>query len=522
MFNPYARFVPAGNDHKRNSHIGHTTALLFGFLLLVPVFCRAEIVKGPILLRIDKDKAALMWEATTAGDDEVQYGSDGLDLTVTSKPIAVLDRRGNATVTCYVHKVWLTNLEPGSTCNYRIISGGNTSPQYRFRTLQQNPGIIRFAVYGDCRTHPRTHRQIIEQIIKANVDFVINDGDLVATGSQYEDWSRQFFDPVRGLAESVCIYPVRGNHDTGTFFDKFFVVDGQDNYPFAVANTWFFLGDNTSDGLSTAKLIDIIAADKRKTDADWRFAIWHEPNLNICAHMSDRGYPDALGRLLDNNMDFVLSGHSHAYERFRPITNKDIPHALTCMTIGGGGADLADIQPDYLLSSAHKLHHFCLFEIRGPKLSMKTIDIDGNVIDEIQIEKNTDKLNDEYLRSAAPLQAVLDHQKIIHALSAYTHTKPKANETFEATLKISPFDTDAPITFTAKPVSPSDNCKCSPAQSVTMKSDSDETKLRFTVISKTNTDLTYKKHLDPPLYIYCEYTTKYGKAWTSAPVEYIK
>jgi hypothetical protein len=151
---------------------------------------------------------------------------------------------------------------------------------------------------------------------------------------------------------------------------------------------------------------------------------------------------------------------------------------------------------------------------------MKVINIDGKVIDRLELSKNAGTLNRAYTRDAVPIEAVLFHQEIVEELTAYSHTKPKKGKTFEATLKISKMSVDRDLKLVCQPRSAGRKFELPDSQSVTVKRGSGEIKLRFKVKSLVDVGLTYKKYFEPALYIHCEYDTPWGKAWTAVPVEY--
>ena len=312
-----------------------------------------------------------MWETDTRGAGQVRYGA-GEELTdrMRSESVRVSYRHATANRSVYIHKVWLDDLKAQTRYGYVIVSGREESDTCHFKTIPQDARRVRFVVYGDSRKNSRTHRRVVEQIIKVAPDFVVHTGDFVNAGSRYQEWGPQFFGPLRGLAEYVPIYAAKGNHDRGSFFDRYFVIDGRRNYSFTYGPLYYFIGDNATGNLATAGILKILAADSAKDDAVWRFVTWHEPNLNIGGHQSRRGCPGALPKLSAEGVDFVVTGHSHFYERFRPVTASAKDAApVTCITAGGGAADLSDVQPDFLLAEAKKENHFCLFEINGKRLS---------------------------------------------------------------------------------------------------------------------------------------------------------
>jgi hypothetical protein len=93
-------------------------------------------------------------------------------------------------------------------------------------------------------------------------------------------------------------------------------------------------------------------------------------------------------------IDFVVAGHSHQYERFRPIEPPGKGGYVTYITAGGGGAPLAPVEPNPCHASAGAVYHFCLFHIQGGHLTMDTIDIEGRTIDHLGITKTDGRLDE--------------------------------------------------------------------------------------------------------------------------------
>jgi hypothetical protein len=132
--------------------------------------------------------------------------------------------------TAFIHKTWIKNLQPGQSYFYRIVDFEGESDFFSFRTVPADANEVSFAVYGDSRTNAETHRRIVEQIIKKNVDFVVNVGDLVTDGNDYDQWGLQFFELLKGLSESIPVYIAKGNHDGNNGnFEKLLIPPGERN-----------------------------------------------------------------------------------------------------------------------------------------------------------------------------------------------------------------------------------------------------------------------------------------------------
>ncbi|MGB2807121.1 MAG: metallophosphoesterase family protein [Sedimentisphaerales bacterium] len=427
--------------------------LALGVILTASVGC-AGVTKGPVLLRVSEDRAALMWETEVKGPGKVLYGQDNsLRKKVTTEPIRV--EYGINKKVAFIHKTWLENLQPGQTYSYRVTSQrtpvlqriatlGRSRVQskvYKFRTVPDDTNEVTFLVYGDTRTRPEVHRLVVEQMLDKKVDFVVHSGDLVSSGDHYEQFGPQFFEPVKGLAETVPFYIAKGNHEgkKGNF-EKLLVPDGQTNtFGFDYGPVHFFCVDNYSSDLTAQEQLKQIADDARKSKAQWKFVSFHKPSLNFGGHWSDWGYPDALRILSEAGVDFVMTGHSHQYERFRPVA--PLPGTdggyVTHITCGGGGAPSHDVKPCLYHAQAKVINHFCLFNINDNRLTMDTFDIDGKVIDHLEIVKTNGRLNEQYLWTAVPVAAVRLHQDLHKNQPAQLSKKPKKDQSFNVTYKLS-------------------------------------------------------------------------------------
>ena len=374
------------------------------------------LTKGPFLLGVYPDRAALMWETETEWPCKLYYGRDGkLDEYVESVPETNRAVEKAVKKSVFIHKVWLEDLEPGGFYDYRVSGPGFEDKIYRFRAVPENTDQVRFIVYGDSRTSPSVHRELVKLMIQQKVDFVVNCGDLVTKGDKYEQWGPQFFEPLKGLAETVPVYIAKGNHEgKNGNYEKLLIPKGKENsFGFDYGPVHYFCADNVAKGLKYEVRLESIIADAWTSDAKWKFVSYHVPSVNFGGHWSAWGYPDALPGLSRAGVDFVLAGHSHMYERFRPIAPPDGADGsyVTYITSGGGGVLMSSIKQNDYHAVAMKKHHFCLFNINGDKLTMDTIGIDGRVIDHIEVIKNAGSLDKEYLRPAIPMKEMLDFQQ---------------------------------------------------------------------------------------------------------------
>lgn len=371
------------------------------------------ITKGPCLLRVYQDRVALMWETDTEGPWGVRYGPPGTPGTyLASVGTRFEPKRKAAPRVVYIHKVWIERLRPGQVYLYRIIGAGGASDIHTFQTVPLRADAVTFIVYGDSRSHPDRHRKLVERMIAIKPDFVVHTGDLVSSGKAYEQWGEQFFEPLKGLMENVPVYIAKGNHegDDGNF-ERLLIPPGEENdFTFDAGPVHYMCADNVSKWVDDARLLGRIVGDAKASKAMWKFISYHEPSLNFGGHDSDWQRAEALPGFARARVDFVLAGHSHLYERIRPVAPPGTGGShVTYITTGGGGASTHDIESRTCHARTKAVHHFCVFRIKANALRMDVFDIDGRVIDHLELNKKAGRLSKRYVETAVPMDVVRRH-----------------------------------------------------------------------------------------------------------------
>jgi len=395
------------HDHNQLPGARQTRPLLLCLIVFLTIVgCSActlaGLTKGPCLLRVYQTRAALMWETDTNDTSILTYGRGGrLTSSVESYPEEIPHQSD-----AFIHKVWIENLKPGQVYHYCITDAGSSSITYSFRTVPPRADAVTFVVYGDSRGHPEHHRKLVEQIIKIRPDFIIHTGDLVTSGRRYRLWGPEFFEPLKGLVESVPIYITKGNHEgDGGNFERLLVPPGEGNeFAFDYGPVHYVGVDNVSEGVDDDRLLKEIVGDSTTSDAPWKFVSYHEPSLNFGGHDSHWKRREALPAFAHAQIDFVITGHSHLYERFRPVAPPERGGSyVTYITSGGGGASTHKIKPNKYHAAAKAVRHFCVFRVREESLVMNAIDEDGQIIDHFQVTKENGRLDDRYLGNAVSM-----------------------------------------------------------------------------------------------------------------------
>ena len=347
---------------------------------------------GPYVTEVGTVSALIHW--VTAGNTEagtVTIVGTGVSAVAT---VAALPGRPEQ-----LHTAAIKGLKPLTRHTYEISCAGRTV-QGSFTTAPDGGEPIRFVAYGDTRSRPDMHRVVAGAIAREEPMFVLHSGDLVANGDNWDDWKQQFFDPARDVLRASAIRTARGNHEaSGVWYQALFHnAGGPGSYSFDFGDLHCVVLDRYAD---KEKMIEWLKEDLAANRAAWIIAMYHEPTFNVGGHGSQWGETDVLPVLERYEVDMVLTGHSHIYERFLPIGpagRKPIIHVVT----GGGGAPLYGPVDHPLLAggSGEGVEHYCLIEIDGSRFDMTVKTPQGEVIDRLSLTKKDGRYQDMIMSQA--------------------------------------------------------------------------------------------------------------------------
>ncbi|MCK5134252.1 MAG: metallophosphoesterase [Bacteroidales bacterium] len=303
------------------------------------------------------------------------------------------------------HKSIITRLEPNTTYSYDVLKDGTTRGQGTFTTFPEGIQPFHFTVLGDTRTRHDYHQRIVNRMIQEDPLFVVNTGDLVSKGNSMEDWEH-FFRINDSLTRHVPYFTVLGNHEQNSenYFNFFSLPGNESYYFFSVSNALIIVLDMEGPDYSAPVYLQgenedafWINISKRyfekekewleniltlNDDAGYIFVFFHPTFYSIKASRVEEAElrREFLGDIFERHgVTAVLNGHDHYYHHAE--------HGGTHYIVtAGGGAPLYDtdaIQPETV--KYQKIEHFMRIDVGLTQTTLKAIDINGKLIEEIVV-----------------------------------------------------------------------------------------------------------------------------------------
>ena len=251
----------------------------------------------------------------------------------------------------HYHSVTFDELAPDTLYAYRVRGHrGHWSAWRQVRTAPTS-GPLRFVFFGDAQTAIRSHiTRSFDTAARVFPDphFAIHGGDLVNTAVYDKEWA-EWFEAMGRTAVTVPSIPVTGNHDYVNF-DKDKARDGDGKLFIArksVSPLWrrqFTLGEEEnlppdlretvydvkygnqlhvfvldSSGVAWGEQLAWLETKLSASTAAFTLVTMHHP---IFSFVGGREHPAARKRrsalldvLREGNVDLVLTGHRHTYQR---------------------------------------------------------------------------------------------------------------------------------------------------------------------------------------------------------------
>ena len=381
------------------------------------------LIRQPYLQLVRQNSATITWktDSITSQCHVVFYPTDKKSKKrfITGN---LVTHEGNV-----FNEVQLNNLVPNKKYNYEIYSNGHllaSGPEYHLTTSPKKEQAFSFYALGDIGAPPswsfaKEPAKRIEEL-KQKPDFGLGLGDIVYPKGESSNYDNHLFKLFENVFKNIPFYPVAGNHDwlsdPEKNFDKEWALpNNQHYYSFSYSNT-LFIGLDSSDGgfYEKENQLDWLKktlADNKDT-FDWIVVFLHH-NGKTCSYKPNYKHVIEFYEVFaNNNVDLVLNGHAHTYERLKPYDDKgeinkvstnhneykNLKNKFISITLGAGGKlnknwkadpnNVANCEDGTIVTHFEHVPSFGLISIDAKKLTFKGINsFTGEKFDEFTISK---------------------------------------------------------------------------------------------------------------------------------------
>jgi predicted phosphodiesterase len=288
----------------------------------------------------------------------------------------------------YVHRATIPGLAVETSYVYRVRSGTNVTAAYSFMTAPRRSTPFVTAWWGDNHGGTTTLARHVTNLLAHAPNMICVAGDMVNSGNSISEWHDYWFKPLETLnaAQTTPVIYARGNHDgEHALAYAYSTLPGNEAwFAFDYGNSRFIFLDSEVSTSTSADQFDWLQTELSRPEtqqAAFRIVCFHRPpyvNLwNGGGHTGeDWVQTDWVPLFTQKNVDLVIGGHMHAYQR--GATN-----GVMYVVSGGGGGVLDTERVAFwpFVQVEYSQYHFDIMEISGGILSWETYNTSNQLLD---------------------------------------------------------------------------------------------------------------------------------------------
>ena len=172
------------------------------------------------------------------------------------------------------------------------------------------------------------------------------------------------------------------------------------SFDYGNAHVCCLLSDSTD-----PKMLEWCRRDLSASKAEWKFVLYHHPSYDLGRYRSAWGRQDYLPIFRANGVDMAFSGHTHGYQRFKPLftPGENERNPVTYIVTAGGGAPLYPAPAaGPMLAAGAAEYNFAVVTVEGSRISVRALTPDGRELDSFSYSKKNGTVEPAWRALAKP------------------------------------------------------------------------------------------------------------------------
>jgi uncharacterized protein (TIGR03437 family) len=370
----------------------------------------ARLARYPYIGNVRPDRATITWTTLDPGSGAVDVIDAAGSRRVAATMSEFASARTGMAYTYYQFRAELPGLRPATEYSYRILVDGavlEEGPHLRFRT--PGPGPFKFVAIGDSGQGTAEQFGLVPLIAEEQPALVIHSGDVVYPVGGWTEYQDFYFTPYEDLLRRIPFFLSLGNHDVMTASGEAYLalhahpvegVPAQDRgryYSFDWGDVHFVALDSNAPLIpgeeAMQRMLAWLDQDLARSRQYWRIAFFHHPPFASGFNELDPLSAEVRARIVPlleaHEVDLVINGHEHSYQRTLPMREGEIcePGAGPAyVTTGGGGAGLFTPPARAFHAARATPHHYLRVEVEDGRMLIQPIGLDRRSLDFVRLE----------------------------------------------------------------------------------------------------------------------------------------
>lgn len=311
-----------------------------------------KVLRRPYLQSAIADSLTVLWRTNQGSKAEVAFKQADKQ-----KWILVEGQTRRTNTGLIENEVTIRSLVPNTHYQYKIITDEvhliSEDSLYFSSPVGAKDTVFSFFAVGDIGEAvedlgtPDQLAKALESFVDS-LNFGLLLGDIIYPDGKSEDYDKNLFQYFGEVFPYVPIFPILGNHDwhepEENYMKEWKLPGNEHYYSFDYGNAHFIALDTKMGELyNYEEQVSWLKQDLTSLPEDvvWKVVFLHH-NGKSCTYKEDYEGVVSLYPLFDEyNVDLVLNGHAHTYERLNPMNGKgevvNQEEGFTCITVGSGG-----------------------------------------------------------------------------------------------------------------------------------------------------------------------------------------